>query len=119
MKADIRGFFDKEIMDSYIVYSELFDKTLDDLLTSLDMDENDVKENAQKMVKQYLISKEICEREKIALQGDSFEKCTLEYIKDFGYETIEEFENDCGEEYLRREVIISIAKQFIFSQAQC
>ncbi len=33
-----------------------------------------------------------------------------QYIKDFGYETIEEFENDCGKEYLRREVIISIAK---------
>lgn len=106
-----------EIMDSYNNYADLYEMSIEDVYKYYDVTEQELKETAVESVKNYLVSKEICRKESIELHGAKYNQAEKEYVKDFGYDSVSQFKDDAGEEYLKQEVTIYLAKQFIFKQS--
>lgn len=107
-----------EIKQSYLSYAKLFNLTYEEVLSNYNISENDLYKTSVKKVKQYLVSKKILDIENIMTTGYTYQKAALEYVHYYGYQSINEFENDCGKKYLRQEVTIALAKNYIFSVAK-
>ena len=43
--------------------------------------------------------------------------CLLKYIQEYGYDKVEDFEEDCGREYLDNEILKIIVLDYIYSKA--
>lgn len=106
----------QELHTSYDSYASLTGQTRDDLLQSLGMTEEDLEANALKFTKETLVVKKILKQEKISLSSNEFNDIALNYALDLGYSNIEDFEQDCGKDYLNEVVEKEKVKSYILEK---
>lgn len=107
----------EEVMNSYQEYGKLFGCSLDEVFMMFGTDEKKLYEQATYEQKKHDVCENIVISKKIKPVHQEFHSRCLLYVKQFGYNTIDDFVRDNGMEYLQEQVYEQIAKEYLFGIA--
>lgn len=68
-------------------------------------------------IKKDIVADAIIQAEHINYSKSEYKDLELEFISAYGYDEIDEFISDCGEDYLESEVNKEIVKDFLYENA--
>lgn len=108
----------KELRDSYEAYAKINGITYDDVLKQYETNEEKMRQHIEENIKQDIVVDAIFNKEHISLDKNQFNKLEMDYVSEYGYSSIEEFIEDCGEDYLKKEVKREYVKDFLYENAE-
>lgn len=127
--ADVKGYPEdvvehnvQDSVDYYKDYAESLDQTYDEFIEeSFGLTEDELLENLRADAKEYLLSEMIAgaivEKENIELTDEEFDEACADYAEQMWYDSVEDFKNDYGEDYLRGVALRDKALKFVVDNA--
>lgn len=108
----------QELKKSYETYARVNKLSYEDVLRQYDTSEKKMWEHVEENIKQDIVTDAIIRKEHINFDEAQFHKLEMDYVTEYGYNTIEEFIMDCGKEYLEKEVKREYIKDFLYDNAE-
>lgn len=108
----------KELRDSYEAYAKVSGISYEELLNQYDTSEEKMRQHVVDTIKQDIVVDAIMDKEHINLDKNQLNKLEIDYVSEYGYSNIEEFIEDCGEDYLIKEVKRGYIKDFLYENAE-
>lgn len=107
-----------ELIKQYISYGKLYNMTLDETLDSLNLTKKEIHDNAVFFEGCWEVTQYIIEVENLSLSATAKTEKAKEYIKEYGYTSIEDFISDNGQQYLDEEIYKNIVLDYIYQNAK-
>lgn len=106
-----------ELKKSYESYAKLYNLSYDEVLSQYETDEKQMKQHVIQNIKQEIVVDAIMKKEHMDINKTKYQNLEMNYIAEYGYDSIEKFIEDCGQEYLESEVNKNIVKEFLYKNA--
>lgn len=104
----------KQIKQSYQAYANLYDISYEQVLENFNYSETEMKEVAEKIIKENMVINKIMKLENLNITEHKFNDLALQYIETLGYTNINNFINDNGKTFLKREVYKQYVLDFLY-----
>ena len=105
---------EKELYDNYYSYAMLYNLTLDETLAQFNLDRKDIKSNAKELINSELVVKYLVETENLNLDKKEYIEKALTIVDSYGYDKIDDFISDNGEDYLYYELYKAVVLDFLY-----
>lgn len=105
----------EEVIEAYKKYAKAFDMTYEEVLQNFDTSEKILHEQAVYDEGCWQVCSYILEKEEIQPIDQEYEKLQQEYVEEGGYDTVQEFIKDNGEECLREGVYDEMGLDYIYN----
>ncbi|MBE5872570.1 MAG: hypothetical protein E7294_15205 [Lachnospiraceae bacterium] len=89
----------KDLMRQYEQYGQLYNMSVDEVLSSFGLDRYQVKENARKHQGEWELAKYFYSKNIINITKEELVTKKIAYAEECGYSSVEEIISDCGERY--------------------
>lgn len=107
----------KELKQSYEKYAELYGMSYIETLEKFGTNDKKMKKQVIQNIKENTVSDIIIKSEGLECSKKKYEKLEMDYVSQYGYDTIAEFISDNGKDYLESEVNKEIVKDYLYAHA--
>lgn len=105
----------EDIRNSYLEYGQLFGYSLEEVYQIFETNEDILFETATYEQKKSDVCKLIIEEENLKPSSKQYQSKCLDYVRELGYITVEDFVRDNGADYLQEKIYEEIVKDYLFS----
>lgn len=105
-----------ELIKKYENYGKLYGMSLDEVLSTFEMDRNEVKENAKLFQTEWELVKYYIGNNEMKISNVELEQAKEKYAKENGYASIDELIKDSGEQYLLEQVLVGFMKDYLYEK---
>ena len=106
----------QQLISKYEKYGELYNMSLDEVLSEYDLSLEIVKQNARTFQLEWELVKYYIEKGEITIDESELEKDKQKYAVANGYQTVQELIKDSGEQYLLEEVLVGKMKDYVYEK---
>ena len=103
-----------EVLESYQKYADLLGISLSDVLSGFNMTEKDIRDSAKYNEACAQICQYIIDKEELMPSDKEMEEMKQSYVEEYGYESIDDFIIDNGEQYLNECIYNIIGLDYIY-----
>ena len=122
LEEDI-AYYEQDMIDYYTEYASYYGTNLEDMMPMLgyenyDVFKSEMRLNAEKYVKEYIVLQEIAKKESLTVTDEIYKTRVNEYLASSGFQDFESFENEYGAEYLNYCIENDLALEFLLEKAK-
>lgn len=116
-KSMLNDYFE-EYVTSYTDYAAMFGMEYSEMLDTFGMTEDDIKDEAEQAMKKALVVKAIAEKEGLSVSDDDFEQIAQASADSEGYEDVESYIADYGEDNIKLYMLEDLVSDFLIGETE-
>ena len=122
LEEDI-AYYEQDMIDYYTEYASYYGTNLEDMMPMLgyenyDVFKSEMRQNAEKYVKEYIVLQEIAKKESLAVTDEVYKTRVNEYLNASSFQDLASFEDEYGAEYLKYCIENDLALEFLLDRAK-